>query len=373
MEENCVLIKKLFQFVALGLFVFQMQNSIKKYYDQPIIQQTSTITLDSIEKPVLFICQDDQFNYATARFYGYKGSTNFLIGKTTSGKITWKGEFSNISFSKLKEFVFDVDYSDYSTFSKIDGKYKNAELDYVNIAPYGFCLKVRQTESYMKFYTNKKSKIILVDPARSTKVRLSRKDSGLITLNPITNGLYEFKVYEIELSQFDTRLYDGITCIDYERLGTSYEECIMTAWKANFVKWYDCLPPWISDNSSLTCEQNTTIRHTDPIVAKLIREELSQFTSGLELDILQHCLRPCITMDYKFNLVEYRANYPNYAYTKFKIMDEIVVYTDALAYDMFSLVVDLGSALGLWLGLSAISIFNTLLELWSVIQMKYFH
>ena len=38
--------------------------------------------------------------------------------------------------------------------------------------------------------------------------------------------------------------------------------------------------------------------------------------------------------------------------------NEVQVITDAYAYDMFELVVDLGSALGLWLGLSALSIFD---------------
>ena len=46
--------------------------------------------------------------------------------------------------------------------------------------------------------------------------------------------------------------------------------------------------------------------------------------------------------------------------------------TDVLAYDEFSLIVDLGSALGLWLGLSALSIFDIILEMyeWKKRNMK---
>ena len=44
------------------------------------------------------------------------------------------------------------------------------------------------------------------------------------------------------------------------------------------------------------------------------------------------------------------------------ILEEVTVHTDTPAYDMFNLVVDLGSALGLWLGLSAVSIFDSLVD-----------
>ena len=43
-----------------------------------------------------------------------------------------------------------------------------------------------------------------------------------------------------------------------------------------------------------------------------------------------------------------------------KLLDEIQVYTDVYSYDLFSLIVDLGSALGLWLGLSALGILDNL-------------
>ncbi len=45
------------------------------------------------------------------------------------------------------------------------------------------------------------------------------------------------------------------------------------------------------------------------------------------------------------------------------IIDEVTVITDA--YDMFSLVVDLGSALGPWLGPSAIDIFGTTIDIFA--------
>ena len=44
-------------------------------------------------------------------------------------------------------------------------------------------------------------------------------------------------------------------------------------------------------------------------------------------------------------------------------MDEVTVTTDVVAYNGFNLVVDLGSALGLWLGVSALSMYDLATEI----------
>ena len=64
------------------------------------------------------------------------------------------------------------------------------------------------------------------------------------------------------------------------------------------------------------------------------------------------------------------------AQVTFEILEKVTVYEDVYAYDMFSLIVDLGSALGLWLGLSACSIFDSLLLIHSYypsIKRRFFY
>ena len=63
----------------------------------------------------------------------------------------------------------------------------------------------------------------------------------------------------------------------------------------------------------------------------------------------------------------------DFSYSGFNTNDKVIVYKDVLAYDLFDLVVDLGSALGLWLGLSALSIFDYTAMFISKVKYKYYH
>ena len=59
--DKIQLLKRLFEIFAFGIFVFQMQNSLRKYEDNPTVQQTSTVHFDDIHKPMMFVCQVIKF------------------------------------------------------------------------------------------------------------------------------------------------------------------------------------------------------------------------------------------------------------------------------------------------------------------------
>ena len=77
-------------------------------------------------------------------------------------------------------------------------------------------------------------------------------------------------------------------------------------------------------------------------------------------------------MGLKSEMVNLRSKRLFKSYINIKMMNEVVVHTDTFAYDVFSLVVDLGSALGLWLGLSAISIFEYMLGMYEALKQKQY-
>ena len=50
-------LKTVFQIVAICMFVFQMQQSIRKFLRYPVVSEISSISVDNIDKPLIYICQ----------------------------------------------------------------------------------------------------------------------------------------------------------------------------------------------------------------------------------------------------------------------------------------------------------------------------
>ena len=120
----------------------------------------------------------------------------------------------------------------------------------------------------------------------------------------------------------------------------------------------DCIPPWLSNKNQ--CYKNmSTYNHTTYSICIAIFDnfqtpkENSQPTEAEE-----KCMIPCMKMTNKVFLrsdgVEKRMSFDLSLILRFKktvkFERKVVVYT------WFNFIVDVGSSLGLWLGLSALSI-----------------
>ena len=352
-----------------------MQNSIKKYVSRPVVQQTSTLQFHEIPKPLVYICDGAQFDYPAARENGYQYYSNYVLGMLTdSHKITWKGKFGNRTFGELQKILFNDDFV--NSLTVLGGEYKSVEnisSSKIYIAPYGTCLKFKQSTNAIEIRTQREVLIFLVDPLKENTIRLSRKNTGVMEIGPVLNGFHDLFVYDVEIILHDSTLYDGYSCIDYDKVGSSFGGCIETAMKDSFLEWYGCLPPWITNVTEFTCEQDRDVKKINADLKDNILNEMVQFLDLRDLDLFKHCLSPCLSMSFKFNLIDHSPNQPDYGAVKFKVVDAVTVVTDVLAYDLFSLVVDLGSALGLWLGLSALSIFDNILLFYRNNKTKFNH
>ncbi len=64
------LLRLLFQITTFGIFLFQMQGSVEKFLEHPIIQMKSTVTLAEVDQPVFYVCRD-QFLYTKYSSEGF--------------------------------------------------------------------------------------------------------------------------------------------------------------------------------------------------------------------------------------------------------------------------------------------------------------
>ena len=133
---------------------------------------------------------------------------------------------------------------------------------------------------------------------------------------------------------------------------------------------YECLPPWVSNNiTSQVCKRETNI-DAIAIKQKPIYSDLLELLGNKEADMFKKCLPPCITMMTKLENIMYKTNVLEKADFEAKSNDWATVHKQVYSYDIFNLTVDLGSALGLWMGLSCISILDCILA--NFIKFKKF-
>ncbi len=360
--------------IAFGTFLFQMQNSLRHYLDKPVVQQKSTIKYSDVKKPVLYICQVGQFNYTKAKEVGYQDLTMFASGQLGyfSGIYSWKGNQGNLTFNNLQKLLFSYDYSNLwvvETLENDTSVYR--ELDMFYLTAYGFCMKSQILGNYFLFTTEQKLSFFLIDPHTENNLMINVDDNAKGIVGSDANGLFDYYTYDLEIVMYDSRIHEYDTCIDYNEKGSSYSECVENSLKDKLLEWYGCLPPWFPSNTSLTCEQKRPMKIGNKNYMTIAYNELYRLASNQNLRLFSSCLKPCTRMD--FNLKEvHRTKTHDYSGIDVNIdVEKIVKYTDLIAYNEFNLIVDFGSALGLWLGLSALSIFDSLAEIMFTIYNKF--
>lgn len=82
------------------------------------------------------------------------------------------------------------------------------------------------------------------------------------------------------------------------------------------------------------------------------------------------CKASCTRMEVKLTKVFEIQNFPHFILMDVEHDEQVTVHTLTYSYDAFSLAVEIGSALGLWLGMSAIGILDVIIDIWRQAQ-KY--
>ena len=305
-----------------------------------------------------------QFNYSLSPEFGYDRFTDLVTGDLmNSDHNSWSGKTGDMTFDELKKILFTYDDSYYKASYENTKKGINKPEEYgiVYIAPHGFCMKLRTGKSgIIVTNTSRASSLFLVDPMWSDNLRLMGHENEIIDFGEQINGQYESFAYDVKVTLHDSSINDGQTCIDYENNGLSYGKTTENLLQQFMLNWFECILPWIQNSPHTVCDKilkNETLSK--------IQEDIVLFILNKETRFLQQAQPPCHKMKFSTKRVDHwRRNDATKLY--FNIIDEVTVITDTYAYDMFSLVVDLGSALGLWLGLSAVDIFGSTLDFFGI-------
>ena len=130
----------------------------------------------------------------------------------------------------------------------------------------------------------------------------------------------------------------------------------------------DCMPPWLSFTNQ--CYKNiTTYKHTKKEISDKIGKKFKfpKYDSR-PTEAETNCNdNPCKKMTNRISMTSDRmGNGLNSAYLKFRFKKTVRVEKKVIVYTWFNFIIDVGSSLGLWLGLSALGITDLAIEAFMV-------
>ena len=225
------------------------------------------------------------------------------------------------------------------------------------------CFEIQHFGKVINIKANRPMVLYFSDPYRQPSFHLIK---SAMLKDPVMLGLGKFSgessYYEIQLSVTEQRQDLG-TCTVYNNVN-EYLACT----NHNLIKYMKdnlgCIPPWMIFNDKNPVDRCESLVKLDERKAEKVKTKLKELTenvkflhdNGFRSD---QCKPSCNKLSIETHLTTFSAgNWSGY-HIHLLFNDRAKINKEINAYNIFNLCVEVGSSLGLWLGLSA----TTLLDL----------
>ena len=349
-------LKIVIQALASVFLVMQMRLAVQKYLEKPTMSSPGTKPLSSLTKPLLVaVCRSNQLNYSRSNSLGYNTGTDFFSGQTNNGTVlSWTGNHENMTFDETINYMYKPELDNFEFLAT------KGNISHRLVFPHGLCkvyegepiryfeIKFRSLEKHSEYF------VIVTDPAAAN---LFQMPSSLMTGDKTTikvSSAKKYIDYSIQLEESTIDLDDG-SCVQYpNQKHASYSDCVDDELRGKILPILGCMVPWMTRKDHCSDRFQQLPKH-EALIDWLYNVGLSSW-GGIQYHA-DFCPFPCTLLSAHSTFQQSIENIQvNSLCLHFK--DHIEVEEIVLAYDSTSLLVEIGSCLGLWLGLSVVGVYD---------------
>ena len=358
-------IKALVLIICLVAFSFQMYVSINQLILPPVVVSVGNLKLNENDPPMITICPVNQFDPERLKSYGYDDRRMMISGFGNNS------QFLNLSFWDIVNNTLA-----YSPDTDVDFRLRNEKTPVYNMSSFkkrfyplfGYCWEISdyviQNEILITgkkiFNVFNMTKIFLTDKLLRTVPAL---DLSSHRGEPILMQNGSDKTYLVDIEKypfFDP--YKPDNCKNYKT--DEHEECVDEKLKDYRNELMHCRPPWLAKQNA--CLDMNWYR-TENISSLLqlnafAKNELLRSTRSIinmeNFDAKKECPVPC-SMTRSNIRTGTKGNTLAGAEVRLVFEERIIYSENTFGYGPSDFLVDLGSSVGLWFGISVFALPDT--------------
>ena len=333
------------------MFCIQCRTATLKLMNPPIIDSTYDTKITADDLPLITICPVDQMIDGDFKILEYCSLKDFLHGRfgihcDKPDYISWGGH-KNISFSEALKVLYDE-----SVLSSIYVAPENVyDSRVVFLAKFGLCLEIfNYNLEYIEIFQEDISK-----ETKNLRLIFTDKTYRSFYMPDISSHLGgEILVQSRQQINYDIYVKKTSSCKILDEKAENFPKCIETGLETRINKPLGCIPPWLSDKNQCNGTYPANFLAAIPdFLDEFLWPVYTFATSKLESE----CKISCNRTKYLAVKREYmKDELLGAAYVSF--IQNVEVTERVASYSLFDFIVDVGSSMGLWLGLSVFGLYD---------------
>ena len=364
--EISKILKMIVFIISFVMFCYQLNTATQNLMDpQTVLSQYERDAIVD-DMPLITICPTNQINLTKISQLKYDDLENMLLGDTecygTTECTSW-GAHLNFTFDNIKKqiFAFDrVDKINISTEEDVDIK-----ASVVFLPSYRFCKEVLLPLTHgieISYLYPEDSRVSITDRDYKSFFMPDLKShvGNTILMKPKTDYLIDVRIEvrsychnaQKPMSQFEYK-----KCVD-KKLQKTFEQHNIT-----------CLPPWLSSGNQ--CNQTYSYDFYGEFAVDFYKDFFYKVDMFSNTRFEEECQQSCKETKYVVNLKGEKSISLNLSYAYVNFNQKVVVTEKVPNYDLFKYIIDVGSSMGLWLGLSVFGLYDLIYKAVEIIKDSF--